>query len=347
MNLQGLGLGLVLALVLVLPFAVRRVEEELELFLLSAGLLAVSLSHQWAGSLVSAALLQPLPLTVAVGLGGLASHLSRRRLESALAWAAASTGRPAVVFMLVVGLGMVSALVSAVVAALALAEALALLSLGQKARVGVAVLGCYAIGLGSALSALGGPLAAIVLGRMAGGGPALAPLFLLKLLGGVALPLMGAMGLAAAWLARGTDGGPMPRGGAGREGYRGIGFRTLKIYAFVAGLVLLGQGFSSVMERLMPSLSNGALFWINASSALLDNATLAAAEVSPGLDPGKLKALLLGLMLAGGMLIPGNIPNIVCAAKLGVRSRDWALWGVPIGLGLMLLIYLSSGCCPF
>jgi predicted cation transporter len=45
--------------------------------------------------------------------------------------------------------------------------------------------------------------------------------------------------------------------------------------------------------------------------------------------------VLLGLLIAGGMLIPGNIPNIICANKLAIRSREWARIGVPLGLALM------------
>ncbi len=36
------------------------------------------------------------------------------------------------------------------------------------------------------------------------------------------------------------------------------------------------------------------------------------------------------------MLIPGNIPNIIAADKLGIRSRTWARVGVPLGLMLLL-----------
>ena len=35
------------------------------------------------------------------------------------------------------------------------------------------------------------------------------------------------------------------------------------------------------------------------------------------------------------MLIPGNIPNIVCAGKLGIKSGEWARIGLPIGLAAM------------
>ena len=35
------------------------------------------------------------------------------------------------------------------------------------------------------------------------------------------------------------------------------------------------------------------------------------------------------------MLIPGNIPNIICASKLSITSREWAKFGVPLGMVIM------------
>ena len=40
------------------------------------------------------------------------------------------------------------------------------------------------------------------------------------------------------------------------------------------------------------------------------------------------------------MLIPGNIPNIICAKKLGINSREWGTFAAPFGLGLMALCFL-------
>jgi predicted cation transporter len=119
-----------------------------------------------------------------------------------------------------------------------------------------------------------------------------------------------------------------------------LAWRGLKAYLFVAGLVLLGQGFAPAAERWLLTLPTGLLYWANLSSAILDNATLAAAEVGPRVPPEKLRALLMGLMISGGMLIPGNVPNIVCASKLKLRAKDWARFGVPLGLALMLIAYL-------
>jgi predicted cation transporter len=82
-------------------------------------------------------------------------------------------------------------------------------------------------------------------------------------------------------------------------------------------------------------------------SAVLDNATLAAAEISPMMDPLTLQAVIMGLLFSGGMLIPGNIPNIIAAQKLSITSTEWAKVGVPIGLVLMALYFVWIFYLPF
>jgi predicted cation transporter len=49
-----------------------------------------------------------------------------------------------------------------------------------------------------------------------------------------------------------------------------------------------------------------------------------------------IKDALMGLLIAGGMLIPGNIPNIICASKLSIKSKEWAVFGLPLGMVIML-----------
>jgi len=46
------------------------------------------------------------------------------------------------------------------------------------------------------------------------------------------------------------------------------------------------------------------------------------------------------LLIAGGMLIPGNIPNIVAAGRLKISMKEWAKIGVPIGI-ILLVIYFA------
>jgi len=40
----------------------------------------------------------------------------------------------------------------------------------------------------------------------------------------------------------------------------------------------------------------------------------------------------MGLLISGGMLIPGNIAIIISAAKLKIGSKIWAKYALPLGL---------------
>jgi predicted cation transporter len=52
-------------------------------------------------------------------------------------------------------------------------------------------------------------------------------------------------------------------------------------------------------------------------------------------------AILMGLLISGGMLIPGNIPNIISAGKLKIKSGEWARLGVPLGLCIMSVYFVA------
>ena len=62
-------------------------------------------------------------------------------------------------------------------------------------------------------------------------------------------------------------------------------------------------------------------------------------RVSPKMSLDQISLLLMGLLIAGGMLVPGNIPNIIAAGRLKIPSRDWARLGVPLGLVLMAIYF--------
>jgi predicted cation transporter len=54
----------------------------------------------------------------------------------------------------------------------------------------------------------------------------------------------------------------------------------------------------------------------------------------------QITAALMGLLISGGMLIPGNIPNIISAGKLGITSGEWARLGLPVGLVLNVVYFV-------
>jgi predicted cation transporter len=72
----------------------------------------------------------------------------------------------------------------------------------------------------------------------------------------------------------------------------------------------------------------------------LDNATLTAIEINAQMALPKIIAMVMGLLIAGGMLIPGNIPNIVVAGRLKISMKEWARLGVPIGIAIMTIFFV-------
>ena len=106
------------------------------------------------------------------------------------------------------------------------------------------------------------------------------------------------------------------------------------------GLVFLGAGFTFLIDLYISNAPSYALYWVNTISAILYNATLAAAEIGPSLTVLQITAANLGLVIAGDMLIPGNIPNIIAAKTLKIVSKEWVRTGIPLGLGIMLVVFV-------
>ena len=126
---------------------------------------------------------------------------------------------------------------------------------------------------------------------------------------------------------------------AHNDSWNEVLLRAGKVYMFVAGLVGLSWGLRPLVDEYITRMPQWALFWANSISAIVDNATLTAAEIGPSLAPNQQRAILMGLLISGGMLIPGNIPNIVAAGRLGISSREWAKVGLIAGFPLMLLCF--------
>lgn len=103
---------------------------------------------------------------------------------------------------------------------------------------------------------------------------------------------------------------------------------------------MLGGGFKPLIDKYVVNLDSRVLYCGNMLSAVLDNATLAAAEISLRMNSQQVRAILMGLLISGGMLIPGNIPNIISACKLKISSKEWARLGVPLGLVIMAAYFV-------
>src|SRR5699024_5160095 len=140
---------------------------------------------------------------------------------------------------------------------------------------------CYAIGMGAALTPIGEPLSTIVTGNLNE-----EFFYLLKLLGIYIIPGVIGFGLLAAFFSKRDEDKQedVEEYESETESYMEIIVRSLKIYLFVMALTFLGAGFQPFIERFLLDLNPLILYWINMVSAVLDNATLAAAEISPAMS---------------------------------------------------------------
>jgi predicted cation transporter len=341
--LEGIALHIVLGalmgVVLFLPFLWKRVEEELEAFIMVIGLAAVTTSGLWNWSLVATAAEEPIAITIAVLAAGFVFYYAHSRLTALTTASIKTCGLRLFVFIIVTLLGLLSSVMTAMIAAAVLSVVVGELGLERRSMIKVTVVGCFAIGLGAALTPVGEPLSTIVVSKLSGEPYHAGSLFLLRHLGIWIIPSVLVMGVLAGRAA--TRGDAIAGEEEGSESVRGVLGRGLRTYIFVAGLVLLAEGLRPLVDTYIVGLPHGAIYWINISSAALDNATLAAAEISHKMDLYTIKSATMGLLAAGGILIPGNIPNIICAGKLGIKSKEWARFGVPLGITLMALLYVA------
>jgi len=326
--------------VVILPLFVKKAGDNLEIFLFVMGALAVTVTSQWSLSLIREALLGPIKITAAVLGASLLFHFLQLPLERGIAQLRIRVSSRALVCALIGLVGLLSSFITAIIASLILVEAVSRLRLDQKSETRVVVLACFSIGLGAALTPFGEPLATVAVTKLAGTPYHANTWFLLRILWMYIIPSIAALCVAGTILIgrRGTLESPMPR--EEREVIRSAIVRTIKVYVFVVGLIFLGKGFTPLIDRLVGAISYLALFWVNITSAVLDNATLTAAEIVPSMQMRQIVAALLGLLIAGGMLVPGNIPNIIAAGKLRIDSREWAKIGVPIGMAMMIATFI-------
>jgi predicted cation transporter len=347
--------------VLFLPFFIRKVEHNLEAFLFTMGFIAVtantllmdfpakaleaaaasgdahSLPPVWTLPLVHAALMDPIMITTAVLAAGFVFHYGREKFKSGIAKLIDKMSLKLFFAFIVILLGMVASIITAIIAALLLVEVITVLRLDRKTETELTILTCFSIGLGAALTPVGEPLSTIVI---------VTKLqedffYLARNIGKYIIPSVIAFGIIAYFYAGRSH---VTRDTLSEdkveEEVTEVFWRGLRVYIFVMALVLLGIGFAPLIEWYIIKLHPMALYWVNTSSAILDNATLAAAEITKSMSQEQINAALMSLLFSGGMLIPGNIPNIIAAGKLHITSKEWAKFGLPMGAVWLAIFFV-------
>jgi predicted cation transporter len=344
-----IGLGLVALAVLIGPFTVKKIEHNLEAFLFVMGVLSVTIAGVWEMNLLEEAVMEPVVkgIVPAVLVAGTAFHFGRSRAQNAMSYILDHVSLKAVTFVMIVGLGLMSSVITAIIAALLLVELVNCMPLERKDKVNLVIIACFAIGLGAVLTPLGEPLSTIAISKLQGPPYNAGFFFLFEKLALYIIPGVLAMGVLGALLTGKAAKQECITAVEDSETLRDVVMRAAKVYIFVMALLLLGAGMKIIIDKYFIAIPSEVLYWVNMLSAILDNATLTAAEIAPSLTIGQITAALMGLLIAGGMLVPGNIPNIISANKLGITSKEWARLGVPLGLLLMLVYFAWIFYIPF
>jgi len=322
--------ALVIVAVLLGPVFIEAIEQNVELFFLLIGALTAWIMGQFDSALVRGALSEPLSFTVAVAVFGATFRLLRDYLDQLLRRVIRLLDPRILCFCLATILGFLAAFITPVVSALVFVEAISLLRCERRAEIAATVFACFAIGFGAGLTPLGMPGIAVVLRSLHADFWYLTHLLGPFVVVGVTLAAVPILFLPFA------SKEPLDTT-EGKESWRTVLLiRPGKVYFFISGLVALSDGLRPVVDAYIHRLPDGLLFWMNTISAVVNNSTLAAVEISPSLNMSQQRAALLGLLISGGMLVTGNIPNIVAASRLGITSREWARVG--LGAGALMLI---------
>ncbi len=344
----ALGLIAILLTVLILPFKVRVVEENLEPFFLIMGILAVTISGLWSYELLIEALKEPvwLPNTpIPVGIfqvvltAGLFIHLFNRQIYSAIMRLLEGIGIKVFTFVMILFLGLISSVISVIVTAVILSEIASILPFDKKRKMEFVIVSCFAVGLGAALTPVGEPLSTIAVSKLKGEPYHADFFFLFNLLGVYVIPGIVSLAIYGSFKVRKLK-IEIVETVRYEESLRNVIFRAIRVYTFVSALILLGRGLSPLALWFFSKVPPEGLYWLNTISAILDNATLVAVEIEPEMNLMQIKSALISLLISGGMLIPGNIPNIVSAGRLKIRMKEWAEIGVPIGIVLLIVYFL-------
>lgn len=338
----------ILIIVLIAPLLSRKIEENLEIFFIVMGFIAATVAGSLSVNLLIEALATPIilhdiPFGIfqAVLIAGLVFERYKNPLSKALS-KIKKDYLPALYGLMVFSLGLGSSIISAIVGSVIISEFAKIFNIPQRVKTYLLILAAYSIGVGAVLTPIGEPLSTIAISKLKQDFFFLANLLLDYVL---AIVIFASI---ASWIIykvslKSKD--PIQDAEArhneiSESRYKDAIIRAIKIYGFIFGLVLLGHSFDIIVEKYIIHLDPKLLYIFGSISAVLDNATLTAAIITPDMDLFQIKSFLLSLLIAGGFLIPGNVPNIVIAYTHRIGFKEWAKFSLPIGIPIFVITFL-------
>ncbi|MVT13117.1 MAG: DUF1646 domain-containing protein [Euryarchaeota archaeon] len=347
---QSLILYLLLAiliLILIMPVVSSKIEKNLEIFFLVMGVIASIISGSLNYNLFLEALESPvfihgLPIGIfqVVLIAGLIFTKYMGNLESAIKKIEGKIGIPLLFSLFIFLLSIGSSVISAIVSSVIISEISRVFPVERKIKNTSLVLAAFSIGLGASLTPLGEPLSTILVLKLSGPPYRADFFFPMRLLFVYIFPLIILLAFISYYIMKkekilSNEGNDFKR-----PTYMESILRAVKIYIFVFSLTLLGSSFTLIVENYIIGISPQLMYFFGLTSAFLDNATLTAAIITPSMSLLQIKSFLISLLISGGLLIPGNVPNIVIAYTHKISFKEWAKIAIPIGIPIFIIMFI-------
>ncbi len=342
-------LFIILALILILPATVRIIEENLEIFLFSMGVVAGTITGKifdvdvWIEALKEPVMIHGFPIGIVqvVLIFGILAYYLRSRIDRFAERIVKLKHMHIVLACITLILGISSSLISVIVAAVILSEIVKSMKIDRRSKILYSIYSCYALGIGAVLTPVGEPLSTILVAKLKEAHYYTGPGFLVDTFGIIVIPLVILFSILSGIVVKRREVEYLEEAYIEvEEGLKDVFIRAGKIYLFIMGLVILGESYSILVKLYFSKLSSDLFYLLGIMSAIVDNATLVAALVSPALTLKDVVFFITSALISGGFLIPGNIPNIIVASRLKIRFVEWAKHALKVGIPIFVIVYL-------
>ncbi len=327
--LANFGLLIIFILVLVLPFRIKYIECNLEIFLFLCGAAALTLSGLiiipneptgWNVRIITEALTTPLNITSIAGipvgivqivlLMGLVIYFFHHQIQDIFTVMVERIPLTVIVPSVIIVLGLVSSVISAILAAIILVEIVNALPIGRQSKITLAVVSCFSIGLGAGLTPLGEPLSTIVIAKLTGAPYHADFWFLFQRLGVYIIPSVLVLGFVGLVLfLRSKDNENNLECIIERESITEVLVRAGKVYLFIMALIFLGEGFKPLILEYIINIPPAGLYWVNIVSAVPGQRNSCLGRDRPGTRPSADYRGAHGTPYIGRNTHPGKYPQ--------------------------------------
>jgi len=287
------GLSIVTLTVLILPTSIKTIGENVELFFMFMGTIAVSISGEWSWQLLHFALIDPVSIGIIpigifqVVLGvGLLLHFWNQRFFNGIHFLNRKLGHRLFIFSLIAISSLISGIISVILTAVLLAEIVTTLPFSRKNKTQIVVSACYGMGLGAVLTPVAEPLSTVLVDKLSGPPYYAGFFFPLSTFGVYVIPgILLIAFISSILIGRSLSFEPgettSEAGSVHSETFKSVFTRAVRVYIFIAALTLLGAGLKPLVLMYFSKVPAWTMYWINIDSAFLDNATLASIELLP------------------------------------------------------------------